>query len=175
MNFMGAEPWHYVVPYQSDINAALQALREQEFRAGRYGQALLDRELDSLGDLGEEFSNAETSAEELIAVYGSVQSAIEAVFTEAEAEGTASILDMFHVSETPEPCAVCPLSNNTLEELLGTDKPTRERVESVLINEQEPEKCEEFWDSIGRGEGRYILIYNQEQPTEIFFAGYSFD
>ncbi|MBE9040177.1 hypothetical protein IQ235_05145 [Oscillatoriales cyanobacterium LEGE 11467] len=34
---MGGNPWHYFTPYRADINSALQALREQEFRAGRYG------------------------------------------------------------------------------------------------------------------------------------------
>jgi|GEM_PF-1983980 len=34
---MGGNPWHYFYPYQVDINTALARLKEQEFRAGRYG------------------------------------------------------------------------------------------------------------------------------------------
>jgi hypothetical protein len=34
---MGAKPWDHFTPYLADINAALQSLKEQEFRAGRYG------------------------------------------------------------------------------------------------------------------------------------------
>jgi len=30
-----------------------------------------------------------------------------------------------------------------------------------------------FWDRIGRGEGRYIVIYDKSAPREIFFAGCS--
>ena len=33
---MGAEPWDYFVPYENDIQAALDKLRQREFRAGRY-------------------------------------------------------------------------------------------------------------------------------------------
>ncbi len=34
---MGGTPWHYFYPYQVDTNTALARLKEQEFRAGRYG------------------------------------------------------------------------------------------------------------------------------------------
>ena len=33
---MGGHPWYYSVPYVEDIAGALSALREREFRAGRY-------------------------------------------------------------------------------------------------------------------------------------------
>jgi hypothetical protein len=33
---MGGHPWFYFVDYEPDVNAALQKLREREFRAGRY-------------------------------------------------------------------------------------------------------------------------------------------
>jgi hypothetical protein len=37
---MGAEPWFYFVPYQSDIEKAMRELQEREFRAGRYYPAV---------------------------------------------------------------------------------------------------------------------------------------
>jgi hypothetical protein len=37
---MGANPYFYFTPYQKDIQAALEALREQEFKAGRYSPAM---------------------------------------------------------------------------------------------------------------------------------------
>ena len=37
---MGASPYFYFTPYQDDIHAALQALREKEFEAGRYDPAM---------------------------------------------------------------------------------------------------------------------------------------
>ena len=33
---MGAEPWQYFVPYEQDTQAALEKLKEREFRAGRF-------------------------------------------------------------------------------------------------------------------------------------------
>jgi hypothetical protein len=37
---MGAEPYWYYTKYQTDLNAALQGLRQQEFNAGRYNPAI---------------------------------------------------------------------------------------------------------------------------------------
>ena len=35
-NIMGATGWIYFVPYQLDIEKALQALRDEVFRTGKY-------------------------------------------------------------------------------------------------------------------------------------------
>ncbi len=37
---MGGEPWYYFVPYQADINKALQELRQREFKAGCYNPVI---------------------------------------------------------------------------------------------------------------------------------------
>lgn len=37
---MGAEPYYYYVPYQPDVAAALRALRQREFEAGRYNPVM---------------------------------------------------------------------------------------------------------------------------------------
>lgn len=167
---MGAEPWYCFAPYCADINTALQNLREREFRAGRYGQQIDDEEFRAFWNLDDELKQ---SAEDLIKAHGSVEAAIEAVFVESEPDGTASILDMFRVSDVPEPCAVSPVED--LQDLIGTAQPTRQMVESMLIGEEDPNASEEFWNSIGRGEGRYIILFDNGNPVEIFFAGYSFD
>ncbi|MBH8573475.1 hypothetical protein I8752_10695 [Nostocaceae cyanobacterium CENA369] len=172
---MGGKPWHYFVPHCTDINSALQVLREQEFCAGRYGFGALEHFFGNLENFDRDYINSEESPEELIEEYGNVQAAIEAVLDEYGSEGTASILDMLGISLVPESSAVSPISRNDLLELFGTDKPTREMVESILIEEQDLDACEEFWSSISRGEGRYIVLYTENQPVEIFFAGYSFD
>lgn len=100
---MGGEPWMYFVPYYEDINGALRVIREQEFRAGRYRQSTLfrNRGLDG-SNIDKHYSNSKKSAEELIAQYGSVEGAIEAIFAESEPDGTASILDIFQVSDVPD-------------------------------------------------------------------------
>jgi hypothetical protein len=99
---MGAEPWGYFVPYEDDIQAALEKLRGREFRAGRFH--------------GSESRPA--SIEEAREVAG--------------ADGTRSILDMDRVGDEPDFGVVVPLSSERLVELYGTDRPTREMVEEDM-------------------------------------------
>jgi hypothetical protein len=96
---MGAEPWDYFVPYEEDVQQALEKLRLREFRAGRY-----------------------RGAEEHPAT-------IEEAFENMEEDGTASILDITHIADEPEFFAVAPLPPGELARLFGTDKPTREMIE----------------------------------------------
>ena len=69
---MGAEPWQYFVAYQPNLQGALENLRQQEFRAGRFR--------------GSELKPA----------------TIEEAFENMDADGTASILDIERVAEEPE-------------------------------------------------------------------------
>jgi hypothetical protein len=32
-----------------------------------------------------------------------------------------------------------------------------------------------FWDEVPRGQAIYIVLYEGDVPTELFFLGYSFD
>ena len=80
-------------------------------------------------------------------------------------DGTRSILDLDHVSEFPEFCAVAPLEYEELESLYGTAQPTRQMVERNM----------DFLENVERGHGVYIILYKDDQPDEVFFAGYSFD
>jgi hypothetical protein len=36
---MGGHPWWYLVPYEKDVAKSLEALRQREFKAGRYNPA----------------------------------------------------------------------------------------------------------------------------------------
>ncbi|BAY13082.1 hypothetical protein [Calothrix sp. NIES-2098] len=181
---MGAEAYWYYTDYQSDLNAALQMLREREFQAGRYNPAipLLD------------FPITENSP-----TPGSQHPSIEAALEASEADGTRSILDILKVSDTP-----CPLSKDEFEvallggeeyyeilgevfntafplplqgilALFGTDQPTHEMIEAVIFGNTNPDVAYAFWDNIARGTARYIILYADNQPSEIFFLGYSFD
>ena len=146
-NPMGAEPYSYFVPYQPDINAALQQLREREFHAGRYNPAN-----EFPADEGDEATGAQ---------HASIDEARE----EAAEDGTRSILDLDHVSQTPEDFAVSPLDEKILRELYGTDKPTQAMVE----------ENEDFFEELYRGQGIYIVTYRNNQPDQIYFGGLSFD
>jgi len=147
---MGGEPWFYFVPYQADIGRALQGLRTREFEAGRYNPVTPFPEFP-----------VAAHAPSPGAQHASIEEAIEA----ADADGTRSILDIERVSDDPDYGVISPLSEDDLVELFGTSTPTREMIESN----------EDLFENIDRGQGIYIVAYRDGQPSEIFFAGYSFD
>jgi len=167
---MGSHPYFYFTEYQPDINSALQALRQQEFEAGRYSPNMLML-LFSFPP------NAQSVS--LGASHASIDEALEA----SDACGTGSILDIQKISEASEFLASWALSADETLSLFGMKKPTRQMVEDIILAEGELEHWEdagydiedEFWETIGRGMSRYIIVYEQEQPSEIFFIGYSVD
>ena len=147
---MGAHPYFYFVPYQEDINAALQELREREFEAGRYNPVIPFLEFP----LGPDAPAP-----------GAEHSSIEEALEDSDADGTRSILDLDHISETPDFCAVSPLPPEELNRLFGTTQPTRKMIE----------ESDDLFEGIERGQGVYIITCQNGKPDEIFFAGYSFD
>jgi hypothetical protein len=144
---MGGEPWFYFVPYQPDIPVVLQALRRREFEAGRYNPAVMFPMDVNVHSPG--------------AQHASIEEALEA----SEADGTRSILDMERIGQSPDYGVVVPLPSEQLMELYDTQQPTRKMVEQNM----------EFLDSIERGQGVYVIVYKDGSPSEIFFAGYSYD
>jgi hypothetical protein len=118
---MGAEPWDYFVPYEDDIQAALEKLREREFRAGRFH--------------GSESRPA------------SIEEAREV----ADADGTRSILDMDRVGDEPDFGVVVPLSSERLVELYGTDRPTREMVEEDMEFYEDIERGQGIYIIVSKG------------------------
>lgn len=175
---MGSHPYFYFTPYQADVNAALQNLRQQEFQAGRYDPAI--QQVDP-GMMMMMFEFPPT--EEAIAP-GAQHPSIEAAIEAADASGTGSILDIQTISDTPQLLTACPLSTAETQALFGTERPTRSLVEGILIFDEETPSHwdatgysieEDFWDTIDRGSCRYIVVYEDDAPTEIFFVGFSID
>jgi len=152
---MGAEFWSYFVPYQEDIRAALEALREQEFRAGRFRQPSQVQPGFFGRMLGRPPSKPKPPA--------SIQEAIRVADTDAT--GTRSILDMKLISDTPGSGMLSPVPRDELRRLFGTEQPTREMVE----------QSEELIERIDRGQGIYVITYQQGKPDGIYFGGYSYD
>jgi hypothetical protein len=144
---MGGHAWLYFVPYESDIAAAMQALRLREFQAGRYNPAV--RLPMNIGG----------------ASPGPKHASIEEAMSASDADGTRSILDMERVGQSPGPGVVVPLSPDYLLELYDTEQPTRKMIEDNM----------DFLDEIERGEGIYVIVYKDGSPAEIFFAGFSYD
>ncbi|MGA2070233.1 MAG: hypothetical protein ABSG97_02695 [Sedimentisphaerales bacterium] len=147
---MGAHPYYYFVKYNPDINAALEELRQREFKAGRYNPVIRFLEFPIGPD-----SPAP----------GAQHASIRKALKDADADGTRSILDLDHISKNPEFGAVSPLSPNELVRLFQTEQPTREMIE----------QSDELWEILDRGWGIYIIAYKDGSPDEIYFAGYSCD
>jgi hypothetical protein len=99
---MGAEPWSYFVPFEPDVEAALEKLRKRVFDAGDFR--------------GSEMKPATP----------------DDAFTNMGVEGTASILDILMVTDEPEMCSVCPLPGAQLTSLFGTAQPTHEMIEANM-------------------------------------------
>jgi hypothetical protein len=132
---MGAEPWSSFTKYDPDIQRALDTLRRDVFAAG-------------------EFRYAEEHP-------ASIEEALEI----ADADGTASILDIQQIADEPEFCCAAPLSTDELKRYFGSEHPTRDDIEA----------SDDFWEDLERGQARYAVVYFDGKPSEIYFAGYSFD
>ena len=146
---MGAHAWFYFVPYEKDLTKSLETLREREFKAGRYTPV-------------ERFPRFPVDPGHLP---GSKHSSIEAARAAAGASGTRSILDMTRISAKPDFGAVTPLDDADLLEYFGTPHPSRDEVEDN----------DDLFDAIERGQGVCLVVYDDEEPMEICFAGYSYD
>lgn len=148
---MGGHPYWYFVPYREDLQAVLDQLREREFRAGRYNPAIPFLEFE------EPAFSRQTP--------GPAHRSMELAVEDSGESGTRSILDVERISTRPGPGVAAPLPASRLQALFGTDRPSRADVQSNL----------EYFDDIDRGECIYIILYDQGTPTEVYFAGYSFD
>jgi hypothetical protein len=149
---VGAHPWFYVVPYQPEIRKAMLELREREFQAGRYNPMVAFPDMAGAVTPG--------------AQHDSIDEAREA----ADADGTRSIVDMDDVGtepadpDDPQFGVVSPIDPDLLLELFGTSQPTREMLDTA-----------DFMEELERGTGVYIVTYEKGKPSEICFAGYSYD
>lgn len=132
---MGAEPWSCFTKHDPNLQRALDQLRDQEFKAGRYRYA----------------EENPSSIEEALEI--------------ADADGTASILDITQIADEPDFCCAAPFTSEELTTFFGTEQPTRADLE----------QSEDYWEDMERGQARYAVVYADGKPSEIYFAGYSFD
>jgi hypothetical protein len=149
---MGAEPWLYFVPYHEDTNVALQELKQREFEAGRYNPVM-----PFLADILPPGPDAPAPGTQ----HASIAEALEA----AAESGTRSVLDMERVGREPGSGVVVPLPAAQVSTLFGTEQPTREMIEDNM----------DFFEDIERGQGLCITVYKDGRPSELCFAGYSYD
>ena len=175
---MGASGWVYFVPYQADIEKALQELREAVFQRGEYHKVepyWQDMTFEEFLPPDPALDDADRA--EYMAAFRRLQTlpeptSIETLLEWNAAEGTHSIIDIESVSAVPRPGAAAPLSKQQLETFFDTDRPSRSMIERSIS---------ELWDFLQqdlgryRGEATYIIVYTDDRPDEIFFIGYSGD
>lgn len=152
---MGASSWEYYVPFQPDLDSALQDLKERVLAGGDYYWPL-DGQRCPFPDLRSPRPETLQQLDTLLAENEWLQS-----------EGTHSILDMERVTdpgEDAEPRTVEPVSTKDLEELTGRDLLTRADVHMIAG------LADERWF------GRCIVLHDEQgDPSEIYFWGWSGD
>ena len=92
-----------------------------------------------------------------------------ATFQEALAHdpegGTGSLLDIVSVGGPDDFCSVYELTGAELLHFFGTEQPSLDEIRN----------CAAFWESFDRGQARAIPLYENGQPAEICFAGWTID
>jgi hypothetical protein len=150
---MGSQPWMYAVPYEVDLQSALDGLKQREFQAGRYYPAIEDITTSYIHPENMHGPGAQ---------HASIEEALEA----SGESGTQSVLDMVSIGSAAGPQTVVPLDDPTLLSLFGTTHPTRAMVD----------RSYRWLNDAQRGEGVAVLLYGEDgTPLHVLFAGYSFD
>lgn len=160
---MGASAWSYVVPFRPDVDRALQELRQKVFEEGDYYKpAKWYRELYARGIIDERRLNDKLKELES----EPEPKTIEELIRLRDHQGTHTIIDIDKVLSVPEFRCISPLTPQELIEILGTDKPTYEMVKLKMV---------ELQGLRDRWQGIYVVIYKNELPDMILFAGFSGD
>lgn len=146
---MGGHPYWYYVPYEADVQAALDKLRAREFAAGRYNP------VTPFPTFGEPAQSQRP---------GKKHRTIDAALDASVPDGTRSILDIAEVGRRPDYGVAGPVPAARLRAVYGTDQPTRAMLDG-----------HELFQAIQRGQCIYVIAYDRGTPSEIFFAGYSYD
>ena len=175
---MGATGWQYYVRHQSDINVALQQLRQEIFQNGAYEKPMCDEDIEvAVKNLSPQLKKLYELAERLEKNKPpkirptSPPRTIEELVEQCEESGTHSILDIDHISTVPEFGALTPLSERQLIELFGTAQPTHSVVDlwHTGIHPITEPRLYERWQGI------YFTIFKDGVPNEFYIEGASGD
>lgn len=93
---------------------------------------------------------------------------IDELLEQCAEAGTHSLLDIDHLSPTPEPGAATPLSEADLQTLFGTTTPTKAAVETAVT-------AGTLHDHCARWQAVYCAVYAEGTPVEYVFVGVSGD
>ena len=147
---MGAHAYWYTVKHRPEVGEALDDLREREFRAGRYNPIMPFIDFP--------ITHASPAP-------GSRHRTIEDAVAASGEDGTRSILDISTIADEQDFGVACPLPAEVLQSLYGTTQPSLAAVEGNM----------DFLEDVERGHAVYVVCYASGVPSELLFAGYSFD
>ena len=140
---MSNTAWRYVIPYQPDYQAALDALREQTFQRGAYFQPWTERSQDQLPE----------------------PQTIEEALERCGPEGSHSVLDIVAFSLVPGPGLACLVSRDELTRIYGTIRPTQDDLRDrrfALVHTLEPGQARIL-----------VVYDQQQQPVKLYLEGLS--
>jgi hypothetical protein len=166
---MGASGWAYFVPFQEDVEQALQELRQAVFEHGAYFKpaefygSILESEIGK--NMAPHFRE-QLAADVANMLARPKPETIDEVLEQNGESGTHSILDIQTTASFPDFGVAAPLSPQELSELFGTEEPTAEMIQENINGVQSLRS---------RWEGTYIIVYKEGTPSEIFFTGFSGD
>jgi hypothetical protein len=150
---MGASGWEYLVPYQPDLQAALDGLRRQVFDSGDYISPV------TWGLTAPESVEALAQQEYYWQFMGE--------------NGTHSIIDVLHVVPyemgEQEPGTVCAFTDDEYGDYFGSTRPSRADWDRFRRDPIFDEYVAERWT------GRAMVLWADDAPSEIAFWGYSGD
>ena len=154
---MGASGWHYIAPYHGSVAASLRELQEQVFRERDYSW-------------WDEFGDWEPVPESLQELWDRES---------GWASGTHSILDMregIGVGQVEWPdYQVRSLDPGEVQALFGSALPSRAAFEALARDDGDP-RYAQFWGAVTtRWTGLYVLLSEEDTPTEVGFWGFSGD
>lgn len=126
---MGAHPYEYTVPYEPDLQAALDELRRRVFASKEFNGAEFDPPTP------------------------------EAALELTDADGTRSILDISRISDHPDFCCAAPLSREELERHFGTQRPTEIQVRESDSFWEEIERGQARYVILHEGDERKLIYF----------------
>jgi hypothetical protein len=175
---LGGNYWTYFVSYQSTIRTAFDILRQSVFERGDYSvvpppfagitfaeycQYYAPEPVDTLSD-------AQRAKYEALFQQWSTPfepHTIDELLEWNRSEGTGTILDLTIFADRATPGAMGGLTTEQLTQMFGTTQPTRQMIEEAGV------KILRY--ASGRGSGIFVVVYRDDQPDEIFFAGITGD
>lgn len=172
---MGASGWSYFVPYRSDVKKAFVDLKESIFRSkdyydpyARYNddfsfEEFLPKGINLTEDLKRIFR---IEFENVLKAKKTVAATIEELLLKNGESGTHSILDIREISDSDDRNKSGRISDTDLQSIFSTLTPSKKQVEDNQMDIQTYR---------GRWMCTYVIVYENDKPTELFFTGYSGD